>query len=524
MGSAKVYSQYIDSDGSSQITGVALGYGFVVGVFLKGEIDTIGICMNEADFRKQYGDLPVTGYENDYYNCIEFFRHCVANGVTWGKLMVCRTAHHNEDGSLATAAKGAYSCLDSTSAVTFIVSDKYERESPFSVKVVAGTSDATNLRDLIVYEDDEVFDRIKNFNMDPTSPNYIVTQAAGKEYEITDSLTGILPAVMGSASDLTGGSDGLAEFATTDLIGGEYSGGNTGMYTILDYVQTKYKPEYMMIPYASSGVYAATKQALAKSMETFAISYGMIPIHGTPAGLDRLTYKQYAEATDDYDAGSALGDATGGTLVEWPHYTPPYLMNSSPRTHISPEGTKMGLLMAVIGRSWIHQSAAGFEDGRVIASELEIKTKEADSELLDDLGLQVIRKDKGMIFDSHQSRSSNPNFADESVRRRENYCNHSINLSTQAMLHKPLTVSRCRQLEANMKTFFMNLFKSYPEAFVYETFEENVTIDVVGQNIPDSPDWREGKLYTYRKIAWSRAIQEIVHRWAHTSTSSSVVE
>ncbi len=521
MGAPRVSHQYQASDGASRIQGVVLGIAAMVGVFDKGEVGEVYTCMNPADFRNKLGSAPKAGYENDYYNALNALEVATVNGRCHLTLLVVKTAHYTDpsDPTTLTAAQGSVSFPDSDGTNTITIYDRSHRDSPLSAKITAGSADSTSLFDIEIYDDDVLVDAVRNVNTDPDSPNY-VGRAVGssRDWGVTDLGRETIP-VAATATALAGGSDGLTGLVDADFEGAESAKGRTGWYLFKPYVSTLQKPEYLFCPRTFDD------PTLAQSMADFAVDNYMIPVLATPAGLNREDARDYRNGTGDYSASAAFGDSIGGQLMVWPHYTPKQLMSTSPKTRISPEGLKVGLLAAAIGRDWIHQAAAGFEYGdlRGVVGELERDTDEADSELLDPIGIQVIRSDLELMVWGHRTLSSNPDFADEQIRRLDNFAIHSINLATQAMLHRPLTLSRCRMLERNITEFFRNIFTQHPEAFSVDAFDDAVKVDVLGQNTVGSTDWMAGKLYSFWSTFWSPAIQEIIHRYSHHSGSSAAV-
>jgi len=520
MGSPKVESQYVSTTGG-QIVSSELGYAATEGVFVKGSFDPT-ICLNEADFRANFGDDPVEGYENDYWNCIEFFRNSVYGSRGYGKLIVMRVAHYAtiSDASSLEADQASVTfgsdVLDGLTEVdVFRILDKSPRVSPLSAILEVGDADQSNLFNIAIYEDNVFSERVTNCNMVPSSANYITKMVGSThDWEAEAITNNRMPLIDSVEEDLTGGANGLTGLIATDFIGAESEDGNTGMRRLLEFMQTVYKPEVFFIPWSSE----VDNHAVALELESFCNSYGIIPIMGTPAGLNRITAKAYKE-------DNTFGNAVGGSLMIWPRYTPPILMSDSPRTRISPEGKKAGLMMATIGRDWIHQTAAGHDYGEGTSiGELEIKTKEADSELLDPIGIQVIREDKGRMIYGHRTLSTDPNYYDEQMRRLDNHTNNSINLSTERLLHRPLTEELMDELETELISYFYNLFVAHPRAFTHDTFAENVIIKVREVNIVNSTDWKAGKLYTYRDIDWAFAVQNIVHKYAHTHAMSVEVD
>lgn len=518
MGAAEVTHQYQPSDGSSRIIATELGIAAVVGVFAQGEKGKVMTIMNKADAYNKLGSSPKPGYENDFFNVINALEAATVNQRCFLTLLVVNTAHYTDptDPSTLTATQGSVSFPDSDGTNAITIYDRSHRDSPFSAKITAGSADSTSLFDLEIYEDDVLIDSVRNVNMTPTSRNY-VGKAVGsaRAWGITDHGRGINP-VAASATSMTGGNDGLTGLVDADFEGDESAKGKTGWYLFKPYMSTLQKPEYLFCPRSCD------RPLLAQSMADFAEDNLMIPVMATPSGLNREGVRDYRNGTGDY-THSAFGSAIGGHLMIWPHYTPKQLMSTSPKTRISPEGLKVGRLAAAIGLDWIHQTAAGVEYGDVkaVVGELEIETDFDDCKLLDPIGVQVIRKDLGMLIDVHKSLSSDPNFMDEHVRRLDNYTIHSFDLASKAMLHRPLTLPKCRKLERNMTEFLRGIFTSHPESYSVETFKEAATIDVVGQNILGSADWNNRKLNTFWSTWWSGAIQTINHKYSHHTSSDA---
>lgn len=532
---ARTRHQHDDSAGS-QIPGVQTGIGVIVGVFEKGTTPTLSV--NFEDWKQKHGSGPMvdgdTTFWGDWYAVEAFFLNAENAGQSAGKLITINVRHYSSvsDPTTTTAVKGHYDLLDSTSGETWTITDKHYRvrpgtaaDSPLDVKIVASAMNPAFV-DMIVYENDVEIARHRNLSATSTDPNYVLKVIpASADYEVTDNGLGTLPAVMAESVALTDADNGLTGLNGNDFVGAANAGGNTGIYQLESYLHTVEKPSHGIAPWFDAKTYDSTTIPYYQSFADYLTTNNIQPILGLPKGLNRTLAKAFKQGSDGNTyAHTQFLDTIDGTIMVWPNYTPVTLMEtleSGQKIRITPTAAKMGLIFAAGMKKWIHRTAAGPIYGKVRGiGELEVDTEWADSETLEPVGIQVIRKDKGNVIDSHQTISSDPNFKVESVRYRDNYAIHAINLGTEQFLHENLTEKIMDRVQIAIREFFQNIFDTYPDAFTFSDFDDAVDIDVRGQNTINSADWIAGKLYTRWRSFWSYAIQEIVHRWSHTKDGS----
>lgn len=526
---------FFDGSGVRSIPGVQTNIGVIVGVFDKGK----GLMQvaSEEEFRSKCGSKPAEHngkvYWNDYHSVLAFFRNAEVNGRSSGSLWVINVRHYDDPGDITslTAVHGELNLVDSTDVSTWLIRDKSYRvrsgtveDSPLSVQVVASPVNP-NFVDLIIYENGNQIRRWSNLSADVDAANYVgKVIPSSVDYEVIDLGVGTLPDIMEAPVALTGAVSGLANLDENDFIGFASAAGNAGVRLIDSVLHTESKPTHGMCPYFDAKAYDVTEVPAKQEIIDYFKARNIQPVSGTPTGLDSAKAQDYKNGAGAYDGHTAFTDSTNGALMIWPPYVPVELngvRDQGQKIFISPAAGKMGLIFAASRREWLHRTAAGTAFGKLRGvAELEVDTGFDDSDRLEPVGLQVIRKDLGNVIDSHQTYSEHPDFKVESVRYRDNYAIHSINLGTRHLLHDNLTEEIMDDVDDMLRNFFYNIFVRYPKAFVYKKFAKSVQTGVRSENVVMSDDWIAGILYTRWNVLWSGAIQHIKHYYSHNRDRS----
>lgn len=538
---------FFDYSSESSIAGVQSNIGVIVGVFDKG----VGLihCANFEEFKRKCGSKPArhgkTVYWNDWYSAKAFFENAEVNGRSAASLYVINVRHYTdvEDPSTLTAKFGEATLKDGEGFDTWKIRDKHYRVSqllseeddyggldedvsPLSVAIEVSKSN-TKFVDLIVYEEGKQLKRWSNLSSNPNDPNFVGKVVVSYDYEVIDLGEGTLPAVTVEPLALTGADSGLAGIVAADFVGSKGENGNVGAYLIEAVLETNMRPMHGIVPWFDAKTYNSGERADKQKIVDYFKSIRVQPISGTPTGLDSGKAADYKNAAGDYSGSGAVAftDDINGAVMVWPPYVPTDLLGTrdgGQEIYISPAGAKMGLIYAAAGKEWLHRCAAGTVMGRVKGvGKLERETGYGDSDRLEPVGIQVLRSDLGNVFGSHRTYSDHPNFVVESVRYRDNYAIHSINLGTRHLLHDNLTEQVMEDVENMIRNFFYNIFASHPEAFSFKDFKKNVQVSVIGENIVHSEDWNAGILYTRWNVLWSLAIQTIKNYYSHNREQST---
>lgn len=517
--------------GSARIAGQQLGRAAAVVILPKGEIGKWMTVRNTAELIRKAGPQPANDstYFNEWWNLYHALRCATVNGTCHLTLYLWRTAHYTTftDPSTLTASQARAEFLDTDGTCTIEIFDKSHRDSPFEARILAGSADSTALFDIEVKLDDGSTERVSNCNMTASSANYFVKRVGStRDWGVVDKGVGTRPVNTswvdfsdGTDPNVTVGEDGLTGLDQNDFIGTQHASGNTGLYALSRFNNTLERPEHVFVPHKFT--VEATTVTLMHAVEDFCYAYNYIPVLGVPkTGMTRDNVSDLHYGLGDYSSFTKFGNSIGGTIGCWPWGTPSELMNTQENAsedppRISPEGAKIGLLAAVLGRKWIEESAAGYDYGDSGFAELEFETSADDSEILDPLGWQVIRSDLGNIFWGHGTFSTDPDFWDETARRLDNYAIVSIDYATMPDVHRKIPIGKMRAMERRIRAFFRSMHRDHPDAFRFDTFERNVLVDVVGQNDLTSDAYDAGTIYTLWDTAWAPSAQAIRHKYSH---------
>lgn len=521
MGNPHTQHQYT-GHGEGAIRGALQGIAAAICVLPTGKMGEWVTLRSIADLYREFGSKPTQtdpGF-NDWWNLYMSLKNSTYNRKCYLTLYIMRTAHYSDytDPSTLTAQAGSVSFNDADSSATLKLEDMYPRDDVFSGKIIASDLDSSGMFDIEIYKDGSLHDECRNVNMTPGSVNYVITRVGTKrDWKAIDLGVGTLPEATESAQAFSGGDGGSDDLEYTDLIGTLHATGNTGLYALSEFGLLE-KPEHVMIPHKFT--LASETRLLMKALESFCYSYNYIPVIRTPEGYDRDDVKDYSLATGDHAGLGAFGNDIGGTIPLWPWGTPPELMKeqvsgSELPPRISPEGSKIGALARCIGKKGIEETASGKHYGDSGFAELERKTNSDDSELLDPLGWQVCRSDLGNIWWGHYTLSTDPAFLDETVRRADNYLIRSIDEATMEDISRKASPIKLRSIERRIRAFLRNFFNGHRDMFRYDTFEESVEVDVVGQNDVESQDYAEGKIYTRWVCRYASSIHDLIHRYSH---------
>lgn len=522
MGDPRTSHQY-QAQGSGAIRPAQEGVAAAICVLPEGKMNEWVTLRSLADLYREFGSKPALtdpGF-NDWWNLYMALKNAMWNNRSYLTLYVWRTAHYTDytDPSTLTAVAGSYTFPDSDGSNTLKLEDVSARDDVFSGKIVASSLDSSTMFDIEIYVDGSLYEAVRNCNMTVGDVNYAVTRVGTqRRWKAVDLGLGTLPAVTGSAQAFAGGSDGVTGLLYTDLIGTQHATGNTGLYALSEFGPLE-KPEHVMIPHKMSS--ASNERLLMKALELFCYTYGYIPVTRTPEGYDRTEVKEFKSGTGDFAGLGAFGNDIGGSQMVWPWGTPPELMTEKvtgttlpPR--VSAEGAKIGALCRLIGIKGVEEAAAGYTYGDTGFSELERKTNTDDSELLDPIGVQVIRSDLGNIFWGHCTMSTDPVYIDETVRRFDNLDIRAIDHATMPDLHRKGSPTRMRSIERRILAYHRNRFNQHRDFYRYDNFSDAIEVDVVGQNDVESDAYLvEGKLFTRWVTRPARSIHDIIHRYSH---------
>lgn len=520
MGDPRTQHQY-QGQGEGAIRPALQGVAAAIAILPQGRINEWRTLRSPADLFREYGSKPALtdpGF-NDWWNIYMALKNGVWNGRSFCTLYVYRTAHYTDytDPSTLTAAAGSATFVDSAGEDTLKLVDQSPREDVFTGKIVASSLDSSSMFDIEIYVDGSLYDSCRNVNMTPKDVNYVVTRVGTqREWKVVDLGEGTLPVPAETA--FAGGNSGVTGLVYQDLIGVKHVSGNTGLYALSEFSRLE-KPEHVMIPHVFSS--ANDERLLMKELEDFCYANGYIPVTRTPQNYDRSEAKDYRLGTGDFAGLTPFGNDIGGSLMMWPYGTPPELMTekvsgSSLPPRVSAEGAKIGALCRVIGIKGVEESAAGIGYGDSGFAELERKTNSDDSELLDPIGVQVIRSDLSNIFWGHCTLSTDPDFIDETIRRVDNLMIRAIDEATMQDLHRKGSPIRMRSIERRIRAYLRNFFNQHRDFFRYDEFDDAVEVDVVGQNDVESDAYLvEGKLFTRWVTRPARSIHSIIHRYSH---------
>lgn len=516
---------------SERIVEGQLGRVIHIGLFPLAEIGKWITVRNRAELKEKCGPIPAVtdACFNDYWNAYMALR----NGVGYITLLIWNTAHYSDytDPDTLTATQSSIELLDADGTCTLEITDRRYGLSDMEVKVLAGSIDSTSYFDLEIYfSNTGKTTRVNNCSMTTTSENYVAKQVGTTRiWKIADKGVGTRPVNITTAvpldtasANVTVGSNGWTGLDQNDFIGTESVKGNTGVYAISSFENTLLKPEHIMIPYKftmAADSETADLVTMLTELETWAETNEIVPILGTPSGLNRDQVADYRRGEGSYS--TAFGTEIGGGLMLWPWGTPSELMTSQDTVtglppRISPEGVKAGALARCIKKDWIHQAAAGFDYGETGFAELERDTDMNDHNVLDALGIQTILASLGNIIWGHYSLSRNPKFLHETVRRQDNLHITSINVATMPDVSRPASVNKLKGMGRKMRMYFRSNFKTHPNAYRYATFEESVFVDVEGQNDRASDAFDAGDIFTAWDTIYAPNIHKIRHQYDHS--------
>ena len=456
---------HVQADTASAVTrfeGTATGIGAFVGVFERGPVGDATFIGGLAEFYAIFGSQPVSGYEPDWHNIVDYFRKAEGHGPG---LWIVRTAHYTDytDPDTLTASKASLALSDGT-ATTLTVYAKGEGSygNELAVKVEAGDLDTTNGFHLSVYDQGILIYQARDIQLaDTTAADYAPAMINDRNDYVTvvDASRGTRPSVL-ATTNLAGGTDGLTGLADSDFYGAAHADGGTGLHALDGLWRTLSPPEFIGIPRFCKADSSSLLLLTAYCNEHYCFAVG-----APPDSLNRTAVKDWVSASGSYSGQATVLSSMGELIVVWPWVVPmEQKSNGQYGLAIPALGAKMGLMAKASETRWLAKAAAGLAYGLPGTAWLsgKRKTSVADSELLDPLGVQVIRSDKGLVVDGSRTMTSDRTWIFEGVRRAFNYFTHVFD-QLDEKLHEPNSPITWAAIKRSVYGFLLGMFQAHSE-------------------------------------------------------------
>lgn len=389
---------FIEQNGIPSVSGVSTTIAGFVGIAPKGKVGVPVFCTSWSDFIREFGTFDTNSYLA--YAVYNFF----ANGGN--KCYVVRTVHYENNTKTSAVATGALKSNDATPVTYATVDALSDGVWGNKIKVKVENVDATNKTfDLVVFYDGtqvEKFSGIKVVDLETLVSNYVVFNVLNetktpKAEEVT----------------LTGGNDGLSGIADSDYIKG---------LSALDTV----KVNMIAVP-------GVTSQAVHQGLITYAEGRkDCVAILDAPMGMKPTEVKTYVVST------AKLASEFASIYYPWIKINDPIGVGKNPTKLVPPSGFIMGIIARTDNERGVWKAPAGTDAVVRNALDLEYLVNDAEHDLLNPVGINVIRAIEGNGICVWGARTlSTGEYKYLSVRRLAIYIQQALNEGMKWVVFEP---------------------------------------------------------------------------------------
>lgn len=465
-----VYIEEISS-GSKPIAGAGTSTGAFVGIAQKGVIGRAVPVTNWSQFVKEFG-----GFLPNYYLAYAVYGFFAEGGTS---CFVVRTCHYAADGSkTAVASNGLVKDKDwvDTTNMTYSLRVKASSEGTWGDQLIIRIGNASEGSgfQITVYQtavQDE--NKLENFDQLTMSTVEDIINDNSKYIRVETSWTGggthEIPLIPQSDISLTGGNDGMASLAASDLYGDEAAQTGLHAFDTIDGINI------VAIPDAPIGADDVTYQSI--------ISNGLLYcknrqdcffVADPPSSINTATaMKTFKNFSSPY----------GALYYPWVYISDP--LSGGQKKLVPPSGVVAGTYAYTDTNRGVHKAPAGVTDGYLdsVNGVAAIVTK-TEQELLNPVGINVIRSFPAGICIWGARTTADPKADAEwvyiNVRRLITYIERSLYKGTQWVVFEPNDQNLWGNVKRNITAFLTKvwrdgaLFGSTPdEAFFVKVDAEN---------------------------------------------------